>query len=191
MAKKKVDNKEVKETEEKSKFLIFLKKFFNSWQPLLIVLILVIAALLIFINHLMHATKTYMFNGTNDYIRILNGVAVINDSLAIFEGSDVDYIYEKDIMVTKYKIGYYVKVNDKLLPISVISGEDEEALSLSKLLQGGTSFNVIESVSNEHYFSKENIKALNDGLYFVIEFTPKKGDEVKVETKIDISNMSK
>lgn len=191
MAKKKVDNKEVEETKEKSKFLIFLKKFFNSWQPLLIVLILVIAGLLIFINHLMHATKTYMFNGTNDYIRILNGVAVINDSLAIFEGSDVDYIYEKDIMVTKYKIGYYVKVNDKLSPISVISGEDEEALSLSKLLQGGTSFNVIESVSNEHYFSKENIKALSEGLYFVIEFTPKKGDEVKVETKIDISNMSK
>ena len=191
MAKKKVDNKEVEETKEKSKFLIFLKKFFNSWQPLIIVLILVIAGLLMFINHLMHATKTYMFNGTNDYIRILNGVAVINDSLAIFEGSDVDYIYEKDIMVTKYKIGYYVKVNDKLSPISVISGEDEEALSLSKLLQGGTSFNVIESVSNEHYFSKENIKALNEGLYFVIEFTPKKGDEVKVETKIDISNMSK
>lgn len=191
MAKKKVDNKEVEETKEKSKFLIFLKKFFNSWQPLIIVLILVIAGLLIFINHLMHATKTYMFNGTNDYIRILNGVAVINDSLAIFEGSDVDYIYEKDIMVTKYKIGYYVKVNDKLSPISVISGEDDEALSLSKLLQGGTSFNVIESVSNEHYFSKENIKALNEGLYFVIEFTPKKGDEVKVETKIDISDMSK
>lgn len=191
MAKKKVDNKEVKETEEKSKFLIFLKKFFNSWQPLLIVLILVIAGLLMFINHLMHATKTYMFNGTNDYIRILNGVAVINDSLAIFEGSDIDYIYEKDIMVTKYKIGYYVKVNDKLSPISIISGEDEDTLSLSKLLQGGTSFNVIESVSNDHYFSKENIKALNDGLYFVIEFTPKKGDEVKVETKIDISNMSK
>lgn len=191
MAKKKVDNKEEKETEEKSKFLIFLKKFFNSWQPLLIVLILVIAGLLMFINHLMHATKTYMFNGTNDYIRILNGVAVINDSLAIFEGSDIDYIYEKDIMVTKYKIGYYVKVNDKLSPISIISGEDEDTLSLSKLLQGGTSFNVIESVSNEHYFSKENIKALNEGLYFVIEFTPKKGDEVKVETKIDISNMSK
>lgn len=191
MAKKKVDNKEVKETEEKSKFLIFLKKFFNSCQPLIIVLILVIAVLLIFINHLMHATKTYMFNGTNDYIRILNGVAVINDSLAIFEGSDIDYIYEKDIMVTKYKIGYYVKVNNKLSPISIISGEDEDTLSLSKLLQGGTSFNVIESVSNDHYFSKENIKALNDGLYFVIEFTPKKGDEVKVETKIDISNMSK
>lgn len=191
MAKKKVDNKEVKETEEKSKFLQFLKKFFNSWQPLIIVLILVIAALLIFINHLMHATKTYMFNGTNDYIRILNGVAVINDSLAIFEGSDIEYIYEKDIMVTKYKIGYYVKVNDKLSPISIISGEDEDTLSLSKLLQGGTSFNVIESVSNEHYFSKENIKALNEGLYFVIEFTPKKGDEVKVETKIDISNMGK
>ena len=94
-------------------------------------------------------------------------------------------------MVTKYKIGYYVKVNDKLSPISIISGEDEDTLSLSKLLQGGTSFNVIESVSNEHYFSKENIKALNEGLYFVIEFTPKKGDEVKVETKIDISNMSK
>ena len=190
MAKKKQDNKE-QETKQENKFLNFLKNFFNSWQPLLIVLILVIVGLLIFINHLMHATKTYMFNGTNDYVRILNGVTVINDSLAIFEGSDVDFIYEKDIMVTKYKIGYYVKVNGNLSPISVISGEDEDTLSLSKLLEGGTSFNVIESVSNEHYFSKENINALKDGLYFVIEFTPKKGDEVKLETKLDISDMSK
>lgn len=190
MAKKKQDNKE-QETKQENKFLKFLKNFFNSWQPLLIVLILVIVGLFIFINHLMHATKTYMFNGTNDYVRILNGVTVINDSLAIFEGSDVDFIYEKDIMVTKYKIGYYVKVNGNLSPISVISGEDEDTLSLSKLLEGGTSFNVIESVSNDHYFSKENINALKDGLYFIIEFTPKKGDEVKLETKLDISDMSK
>ena len=159
MAKKKQDNKE-----QENKFLKFLKNFFNSWQPLLIVLILVIVGLLMFINHLMHATKTYMFNGSNDYVRILNGVTVINDSLAIFEGSDVDFIYEKDIMVTKYKIGYYVKVNGNLSPISV---------------------------SNDHYFSKENINALKDGLYFIIEFTPKKGDEVKLETKLDISDMSK
>ena len=131
MAKKKQDNKE-QETKQENKFLKFLKNFFNSWQPLLIVLILVIVGLLIFINHLMHATKTYMFNGTNDYVRILNGVTVINDSLAIFEGSDVDFIHEKDIMVTKYKIGYYVKVNGNLSPISVISGEDEDTLSLSK-----------------------------------------------------------
>lgn len=191
MAKKKVDNNEVKETKQENKFLKFLKKFFNSWQPLLIILILIIAGLLMFINHLMHATKTYMFNGTNDYVRILNGVTVINDSLAIFEGSDIDYIYEKDIMVTKYQIGYYVKINGKLSPVSVISGEDEETLSLSKLIQGGTSFNVIESVVNEHYFSKENTKALKDGLYFVIEFTPKKGDPVKLETKLDISDMSR
>lgn len=190
MEKKKLDNKE-KEVKKENKFLNFLKKFFNSWQPLLVILILVIAGLLIFINHLMHATKTYMFNGSNDYVRILNGVTVINDSLAIFEGSDVDFIYEKDIMVTKYKIGYYVKVDGKLSPISVISGEDEETLSLTKLLEGGTSFNVIESVSNEHFFSKENVDALKDGLYFVIEFTPKKGDEVKLETKLDISDMSK
>ena len=85
MAKKKQDNKE-----QENKFLKFLKNFFNSWQPLLIALILVIVGLLMFINHLMHATKTYMFNGSNDYVRILNGVTVINDSLAIFEGSDVD-----------------------------------------------------------------------------------------------------
>lgn len=56
MAKKKQDNKE-QETKQENKFLKFLKNFFNSWQPLLIVLILVIVGLLIFINHLMHATK--------------------------------------------------------------------------------------------------------------------------------------
>ena len=149
MAKKKVDKKDVKSGEvvkEENKVLNFLKKFFNSWQPILIVLILVIGGLLLFINHLMHATKTYMFNGVNDYVRILNGVAVIDDSLAIFEGSDVDYIYEKDIMVTKYNIGYYVKVNGNYTPISVVSGDDEDSLSLSKILEGGTTFNVIESV---------------------------------------------
>lgn len=194
MAKKKVNKKDVKSEEvikEENKVLNFLKKFFNSWQPILIVLILVIGGLLLFINHLMHATKTYMFNGVNDYVRILNGVVVIDDSLAIFEGSDVDYIYEKDIMVTKYNIGYYVKVNGNYTPISVVSGDDEDSLSLSKILEGGTTFNVIESVSNEHYFSKENVEALDEGLYFIMEFTPKKGDSVKLETKIDISNMSK
>ena len=48
MAKKKQDNKE-QETKQENKFLKFLKNFFNSWQPLLIVLILVIAGLLMFI----------------------------------------------------------------------------------------------------------------------------------------------
>ena len=132
-----------------------------------------------------------MFNGSGKYVTIYNGVVSLNYDINIFEGSDITYLPLKDQAVTKYKIGYYVKVDGKLSPISVISGEDEEALSLTKLLEGGTSFNVIESVSNEHYFSKENINALKDGLYFIIEFTPKKGDEVKLETKLDISDMSK
>ena len=48
MAKKKQDNKE-QETKQENKLLKFLKNFFNSWQPLLIVLILVIVGLLMFI----------------------------------------------------------------------------------------------------------------------------------------------
>lgn len=173
------------------KVIDFIKYFFNSKQILFVALLLIIGGLLIFINHLMHATKTYMFNGSSDYVRILNGVAVIDDSLAIFEGSDIEYINESDVKVTSYTAGYYVKVRGEFTPVSIISDSNEEGVSLKKVLEDSVSFNVIESVSNDHYFGKDNVKALDRGLYFIIDATTKKGESIKDEITLDIKKMSK
>ena len=97
-------------------------KFFNSYNVIIISLIILVLVLIFFCSHLM---KTYMFNGSGKYVTIYNGVVSLNYDINIFEGSDITYLPLKDQAVTKYKIGYYVKVNDSLkeltsnLPVTI------------------------------------------------------------------------
>ena len=101
-------------------------KFFNSYNVIIISLIILVLVLIFFCSHLMKSSKTYMFNGSGKYVTIYNGVVSLNYDINIFEGSDITYLPLKDQAVTKYKIGYYVKVNDSLKELVVISDEDTD-----------------------------------------------------------------
>ncbi len=168
-----------------------IKKFFNSPVPIIIMLIIIIIVLLINTNYLMKSNKIYLFSASNDYVKINNGVISLNYDINILEGSDITYLKDKDITVTKYKIGYYVKDNDKLIPLSIIEDNDEGGFSLKALLEGINTFNINELNKNNNHFNKESTKLLNDGLYFIIEATDNKGNVISEITKTDLIKISK
>ena len=131
-----------------------------------------------------------MFNGSGKYVTIYNGVVSLNYDINIFEGSDITYLPLKDQAVTKYKIGYYVKVNDSLKELVVISDEDKEGYSLKSVLEGLSAFNVTELPKNDKYFNSEKIKNLKN-LYFVIEATTKSGEVINESYELNVTKLSR
>ena len=75
---------------KKSKVKESLKKVFNSVRLLIITLILIIFILLLYCNHLMKSSKSYMFSGVSDYVTILNGVISLNYDVNLLIGSDIE-----------------------------------------------------------------------------------------------------
>ena len=132
-----------------------------------------------------------MFNGSDDYVTIYNGVVSLNYDVNVFEGSDIVYLPEKDEIVTKYKIGYYVKDGDNLIPISVIEDIDEAGFSLKALVEGISAFNLTELNKNNQHFTKQTKKLLNNGLYFVIEATSKDNKEIANITNMNLTKITK
>lgn len=165
-------------------------KFFNSYNVIIISLIILVLVLIFFCCHLMKSSKTYMFNGSGKYVTIYNGVVSLNYDINIFEGSDITYLPLKDEAVTKYKIGYYVKVNDSLKELVVISDEDKDGYSLKSVLEGLSAFNVTELPKNDKYFNSEKIKNLNN-LYFVIEATTKSGEVINESYELNVTKLSR
>ena len=166
--------KKQKKNELKKQIINFLK----SYRAIIFALIIIVIVLLIFCNHLMRSSKTYMFSGKSDYITILNGVISLNYDVKLLEGSDIEYINKQDFVVTEYKIGYYIDKNNTLMPLAIKSGKDEIGLSLKVLLSEISAYNIAEPYHNNTYFTKEKIKSLENGLYFIIEAKTVDGKEI-------------
>lgn len=176
---------------KKKKIIKKLKEFFNSSNPIIIALIIIIVVLISYTSYLMKSNKIFIFNGKSEYVSINNGVVSLNYDINLFEGSDIDYIKDKDVTVTYYKIGYYVKDNDNLVPITVIEDTDEEGFSLKALVEGISAFNLNELNKNNKHITKENKKLFQNGLYFIIEAVDKKENNITDITTLEITKISK
>ncbi|MDD2409305.1 MAG: hypothetical protein PHD03_01110 [Bacilli bacterium] len=179
--------KKKKKNKLKKKVINFLK----SYKAIILALIIIVIVLLTFCNHLMKSSKTYMFSGKSDYVTILNGVINLNYDVKLLEGSDIEYINEQDYVVTEYKIGYYVDKDNTLLPLAIKSGEDEIGLSLKVILSEISAYNIAEPYHNSTYFTKEKIKSLENGLYFIIEAKTADGKEILDKIELSLSKVSK
>lgn len=184
--KKKNDKKIIKK-----KWQLKLKAFFSSWNVLVIALIIFIAVLLYFNFYLMGVSKTYLFEGKSEYVDISNGVISTNYTIDLFEGSDIDYVNTKDETVVKYKIGYVIKKDSGYKDFTVISGEDSDGYSLKGLINEMTTLNIKEPSHNKKFFSKSNLKKIQNNLYFIIEATSKDGKTISDITKVNVSKISK
>ena len=176
---------------KQSKMNNFFRRFFSSYSPLLVLLIIIIIVLITYCNYIMKSIKVYTFSGTSDYVEIYNGVLSLNYDINLLEGSDITYLKEKDVVVTDYKIGYYVKDGDNLISIAVKQDSDEEGLSLRAVLEGKGAYNVVELNNNNFHFNKERIDLLKNGLYFVIEATDIKGNAITDIVNLSITKITK
>ena len=168
-----------------------VKRFLTSYKPILFVLIIFIAVLLVYCNYLLKSVKVYEFYGSSDYVNISNGVISLNYDINLLEGSDIEYKKAKDIIVTDYKIGYYVKDGDNLLSIAVVEDSDKEGFSLQSVLEGVNTFNIVELNKNNFHFSKQKIELLNNGFYFAIEATDSKGNEIVDIVEMKLTKLTK
>lgn len=180
-----------KPQKSKLSFKDVIKKIFNSVHTILIGLIILIALLIIFTYHLMSVNKTFLFNGQSEYVSILNGVITLNYDVNVFVGSDISFIYDEDITVTEYRIGYFVPRGLDVIPFVVIEGADEEGFSLRAILQSGSIFNAFEPSRNRAFFTPDIVSRLDQGLYFIIEATTIDGDQIYDRVPINLSRVSR
>lgn len=167
-----------------------INKFLKSYQPILILLIILVITLIIYINGILNKHATYVFSALDDYVSIYNGVINLDYDMNVFAGSNVKY-QQKDEVVTSYRIGYYVKVNDNLKELIVVSDNDEDGFSLKSVIESTTNYNFTSLPNNDNFLNKEKTKALGEGLYFIIEATTLDSKTIYNVTDISLSKLSK
>lgn len=180
-----------KKKRKKSKFKEGFKNIFNSVRILIVTLILIIFILLLYCNHLMKTSKSYMFSGVSDYVTILNGVISLNYDVNLLIGSDIEYTREEDNLVTDYKIGYYIFKDNTLSPLIIKTGSDSNGISLKELINEMSAFNISEPYNIKRFFSKENKESLDEGLYFIIEAKTIDDEEILDKTELSLTKVSK
>lgn len=173
---------EVKKESKLTKIKDKLKIFFNSSQPLIVVLALMVVALLIYnINYSKHDTvyigHYLQDNGSIGTIHYFTNhkINLFYATPASFEGDDVD--------LYAYEIGYYYELGDKLKPFIVRSGMQQEKVSLKKIINDNSYFNISELSTNKAYFTDEAKDNL-DKLHFVVYGSTKK-DDSKIDYVLD------
>ncbi len=167
------------------------KSILNSPHVVLITLIIINFLLVYLGYHIMKSDDTYMFSGTGDYVNVLNGVISLNYDINLFEGSGVKYINEKDILVTEYKVGYYILKNDNLIPFLTKNNKNPQGESLKAILEEEKAFTLTEPYSRKDFFTKDVKKAFENGLFFIIEAKTKNNEEILDKIEISISKISK
>ncbi|NLL01533.1 MAG: hypothetical protein GX265_00700 [Mollicutes bacterium] len=167
------------------------KSFLNSPHVVLIPLIIINFMLLYLGYHLMKTDDTYMFSGTGDYVNILNGVVSLNYDINLFEGSSIEYTKEKDVLVTEYKAGYYIVIDDTLVPFLTKTNKNSQGESLKQILEEEKAFTLTEPYTRKEFFTKDVKKAFDNGLFFIVEAKTKNNEEILDKIEISISKISK
>lgn len=165
-------------------------KIFKSYKTIIIFLLMLCLFILMYCNKLMNSCSTYLFEGKSDYIEINSGVIALNYNMNLFQGSNIEYIYDKDIVITNYDIGYYILIDEEYQPLATLASDEENEISLKKLIEGKDTFRVYEFSKSNYYFTKDKLNNINN-LYFIIKATDTKGNNITDLTKLDIIKITK
>ena len=180
-------NKKRKSSNVKDKLLNILK----SYKTIIYVSFIINIILLIFTYHIMSSNKIYTFSGSDEYLRVKDGIIAINTDINLINGNNIAYIYGKDFNIKSYKIGYYVMDDTKLVEIISNNIELETNVKLSELINNFTSFNIVEKNNNPNHFTSYKKRLIKDGLYLVLEAKTEDGQSVFSKVKLNVSKISK
>ena len=171
----------------KNKFMDILK----SYKTIIYISFLINIILLIFVYHTITSNKIYSFSGSDDYLKVKDGIILFNSDINLFNGNNIEYIYGEDYEVKSYKIGYYVMDDNKLVEIISTSMTSDTEIKLSEVINNFTSFNLSEKNSTPNYFTHYKKDLINDGIYLVMEAKTKDGKDVFSKVNLNISKISK
>ncbi len=179
---------------KKSKKKIVKDKLLNaikSYKTIIYISFGINIILLIFAYYTISSNKIYSFSGSDEYIRVSDGLIALNTDINLINGNNIEYINGVDYDIKSYKIGYYVMDDTKLVEIISNTLELETSVKLSELINNFSSFNVVEKNSNPNHFTSYKKELISDGLYLVLEAKTDGGQEVFSKIKLNVSKISK
>ena len=175
---------------KKKKVLNKLKDILNSYKTIIWISFLINIILLIFTYHVISSNKIYSFSGEDEYLKVENGLIVLNTDINILNGNNIKYINDEDYDIKEYKIGYYVMDGTKLIEIVSNSIKLDNTIKLSELVNKFTSFNISEKNKDNNYFNKTNKKLLEKGLYLVLEAKTNDNKDIVSKVNLNVSKIS-
>ncbi len=180
-------NKKSKKKMVKDKLLNAIK----SYKTIIYISFAINVILLVFAYYTISSNKIYSFSGSDEYIRVEDGLIALNTDINLINGNNIEYINGVDYDIKSYKIGYYVMDDTKLVEIISNTLELESSVKLSELINNFSSFNIVEKNSNPIHFTSYKKELINDGLYLVLEAKTDSGQDVFSKIKLNVSKISK
>ena len=176
---------------KKKKVLNKLKDILNSYKTIIWISFLINIILLIFTYYVISSNKIYSFSGEDEYLKVENGLIVLNTDINILNGNNIKYVKDEDYDIKEYKIGYYVMDGTKLIEIISNSIKLDNSIKLSELINKFTSFNIAEKNNNQYYFTNYKKKLIKDGLYLVLEAKTNDNKDIVSKVNLNVSKISK
>ncbi|MBQ3020989.1 MAG: hypothetical protein IJD92_02040 [Bacilli bacterium] len=166
-------------------------KIINSYKTIIFISLIINIILLILLNNTITNNKIYTFSGENEYIKVNDGLIVLNSDINLLNGNNIKYVNKEDYNIKSYKLGYYVMDNNKLVELISTNFEFENEMLLSETINNFTSFNIFEKNSTSTYFTKYKKNLIDDGIYLVLEAKTTDGNTVFCKVNLTISKISK
>ena len=176
---------------KKNSFKERLISILNSYKTIIYISFITNIILLIFTYYNVSSHKVYTFSGSDDYIRVSDGIISFSTDINLINGNNIEYINGKDYDIKEYEIGYYVMDNTKLIEIITNKLPLDDSVKLSEIINNFTSFNIIEKNSKPNYFTSYKKKLIKDGLYLVLKAKTIDDEEVFCKVKLNVSKISK
>ncbi len=176
---------------KKTKIKEKIKDIINSYKTIIYISFMINIILLILLYNTMTSNQIYTFSGEDDYLKIKDGLIILNNDINLLNGNNIEYIYNTDYDIKTYKIGYYVMDGSKLVEIFSSSLEPETEIKLSELVNKFTTLNLSEKDSSKVFFTKYKKKLIEKGLYLVMEAKTKDGKEIVSKVNLNVSKISK
>ena len=162
-----------------------IKKIFNSYAMICVILSLVCIVLMIFNLYIMHETRMYVFGGYEEGITIMDGTIFTSLRTNRFSSSNILYNKE-DYVLTEFRIGYYI--DD--IELSVVTNENSDLSEVSLIeLINNTDFSFTETHKNAMYFNHNMLKSIND-LTFRISGLTSKNEEINIVIPLNVTKIS-
>lgn len=177
----------IKKTSMKEKMLKILK----SYKTIIYISFIINVILIVFAYYLITNNKIYTFSGSDEYIRVSDGIIALNNDINLINGNNIEYIYGVDYDIKSYKIGYYVMDDTKLVEIISNNIELEVDIKLSELINNFSSFNIVEKNSNPNYFTSYKKELIQNGIYLILEAKTKDSENIFSKVKLNVSKISK
>jgi len=163
----------------------------NSYKTIIYVSFAINIVLLLFCYYTISSNKVYTFSGSDEYLKVEDGMIVLNTDINILNGDNIKYINATDYDIISYKFGYYVMENDKLIEIVSSDMELETSVKISEIVNNFTSFNIIEKNKDVNHFTKYKKELLDNGLYLVLEAKTVDNESILSKVNLNISKVSK